>query len=129
MGKAGPDLMEPETSRWSNFLPSATGDDDDFDDFDDNNEYDYHKNNDVGDDDDDEDGNDDGHDDDIDDDNDDDDSGSGGDDDDDDDNLHSASWECRWSLRLTNDQWSEQKDSPNTDPEHLFPQTENSFYC
>ena len=46
-----------------------------------------------------------------------------GDIDDDDDNLHFASWECRWSLRLTNDQWSEQKDSPNTDPEHLFPQT------
>ena len=41
--------MEPETSRWSNFLPSATGDDDDFGDFDDNNEYGYYKNNDVGD--------------------------------------------------------------------------------
>ena len=40
----------------------------------------------------------------------------GDDDDDDDDNLHFVSWECRWSLRLTNDRWSEQKDSPNTDP-------------
>ena len=40
--------------------------------------------------------------------------------DDDDDNLHFASWECRWSLRLTNDQWSEQKDPPNTDPEDFF---------
>ena len=39
-----------------------------------------------------------------------------GDIDDDDDNLHFASWECRWSLRLTNDRRSEQKVSSNTEP-------------